>query len=334
VMAFGTTLAQLISEPIYWNDRKLRITTSIGIAVCDHKTLTTVAELCTAADQALTAAKSASHREPVLFDANQFAPRMSAQDKQRLVDAISNGALKPYYQPKVHLQTGQVIGFEALARWEQNAAAPRPPEDFLDQINELGLQGDFMSSMANQVVADITQMLREGRDPGQVSLNVSEVALATHTGQQELLSLLRNNPKVVDHLTFEITEDVFIARVAGTVQASIASFRAQGVRISMDDFGTGFASFHHLRQLEFDELKIDTSFVEDLGQDATAEVLVRGFLDIASGLGVSVIAEGVETEEQRHHLTKMGCKNAQGFLFGAAQPFAEIRALLSEKTTA
>ena len=113
---------------------------------------------------------------------------------------------------------------------------------------------------------------------------------------------------------------MFIARAADTIQAAITGFRDLGVRISLDDSGTGFASFHHLRQLDFDELKIDTTFVAGLGHDATAEVLVRGFLNIASGLGVSVIAEGVETEAQSRDLINMGCMTAQGFLFSAAVP--------------
>jgi EAL domain-containing protein (putative c-di-GMP-specific phosphodiesterase class I) len=118
-------------------------------------------------------------------------------------------------------------------------------------------------------------------------------ALSWYTGRQDLHRILAASPTAAQHVTLEITEDVFIARAADAIQASIASFRDLGVRISLDDFGTGFASFHHLRQLDFDELKIDTSFVAGLGHDLTSEVLVRGFLNITSGLGVSVIAEGV-----------------------------------------
>lgn len=331
VLDFGSALAKSIANPIRWNDRKLKITTSIGVAGTHAGTLHTATELCAAADQALTLAKTETHRRPILYHKDLFAPRMSALEKQQLVDGLSDGSVRPYYQPKINLPTGQVIGFEALARWEHEDTTPRRPDDFIEQINELGLQADFMTTMANQVIADIKQMLGLGLDPGQVSLNVSEVALATHSGKRDLLTLLKQNPEAVKHLTFEITEDVFIGRAAGTVQASIASFRAQGVRISLDDFGTGFASFHHLRQLEFDELKIDTSFVADLGQDASADVLVRGFLDIASGLGVSVVAEGVETENQRRDLINMGCVIAQGYLFGAALPASDVHSLLTDK---
>jgi EAL domain-containing protein (putative c-di-GMP-specific phosphodiesterase class I) len=145
---------------------------------------------------------------------------------------------------------------------------------------------------------------------------------------------VQNNPDAARHLTFEITEDVFIARAADTIQASIASFRGLGVRISLDDFGTGFESFHHLRQLDFDELKIDTSFVAGLGHDPAAEVLVRGFLNIASGLGVSVVAEGVETDAQSRDLINMGCLTAQGFLFSHAVPAKDAYDLLKAQNDA
>jgi diguanylate cyclase (GGDEF)-like protein len=193
---------------------------------------------------------------------------------------------------------------------------------------------DFMMSMAEQVIEDVNTMLDRDLDPGQVSLNVSKVALATLTGRQELLALIEANPKAAVHLTFEITEDVFIARAADTIQASIAAFRLLGVRISLDDFGTGFASFHHLRQLDFDELKIDTTFIDGLGHDATAEVLLRGFSNIASGLGVSVVAEGVETANQSCDLINMGCLTAQGYLFSAAVPMAKVTDLLVNQQAA
>lgn len=326
-----------INEFIHWKDRTLRVSASIGIAMTglgDASPRATVSGLCSAADQAMFAAKSATNRGPVLYQTDAFAPRMSAEDKQCLIEAITNGAITPYYQPKIHLPTGQIIGFEALARWEHPDGITRNPSDFLEQINDLGLQGDFLMTMAHQVTRDIMKMRDAGLDPGQVSLNVPEVALATHTGCQDLHRVIGQFPEVADYLTFEITEDVFIARAADAIQASIATFRALGVRISLDDFGTGFASFHHLRQLDFDELKIDTSFVAGLGHDTTSEVLVRGFLSIASGLGVSVIAEGVETDAQSRDLVNMGCLSAQGHLFSAAVPIASAMDLLADQQAA
>ena len=334
---FADALAAAIAGPIEWNQRSLKIAASIGVALTGNgppAPLGSVSALCSAADQAMFAAKSSPNRRPVLYQAHLFAPRMTPDDKQVLVDGIANETLRPFYQPKIHLPTGQIIGFEALARWNHPQQGTRHPSEFIDQINELGLQGDFMTAIATQVVRDIDVMLDMGLDPGQVSLNVPEVALATHTGRQDLHDIVARSPAAAKHLTLEITEDVFIARAADTIQASIASFRTLGVRISLDDFGTGFASFHHLRQLDFDEMKIDTSFVEGLGHDSTAEVLVRGFLNIASGLGVSVIAEGVETEAQSRELINMGCMTAQGYLFSPAVPLSRATDLLTKQQAA
>ncbi|WP_179214802.1 putative bifunctional diguanylate cyclase/phosphodiesterase [Octadecabacter ascidiaceicola] len=337
VFKLAKDMCKNIALPILWNERMLKVTASIGISKTGESLqapLATVPALCSAADQAMFAAKSSPNRVPVLYEADQFAPRLTADQKQALVDSITNETVRPYYQPKIHLQTGQIIGFEALARWDDPSDGIRTPPDFLFHINDLGLQGDFMICIATQVFRDVEALLNLGLNPGQVSLNVPESALATHSGRKDLERIVTARPAVAKHITFEITEDVFIARAADTIQASIKTFHDLGVRISLDDFGTGFASFHHLRQLDFDELKIDTSFVSDLGHDTTAEVLVRGFLDIASGLGVSVIAEGVETEAQSQQLINMGCMVAQGFLYSAALPLSDAIEFLKKQRTA
>lgn len=336
-LSYAQSLANVTSNDVYWNGRRLQISASVGIATtldkenCTHPS---VAALCSAADQAMFASKTSPNRGPVMYHPQLFKPRMTHENKQALVRAINTHTIKPYYQPKIHLPTGQIVGFEALARWEHPTEGILTPQDFIPQIDELGLQGDFMVTMAKQVSDNISTMLSLGLDPGQVSLNVPEVALATQSGQKELIKIVTANPDLARHLTIEITEDVFIARAADAIQSSIAALRDLDVRISLDDFGTGFASFHHLRELDFDELKIDTSFVASLGTDKTTEVLVRGFLSIASGLGVSVVAEGVETEDQMVELVQMGCLTAQGYLFSAAVPFEQATGLLEKQQAA
>ncbi len=245
---------------------------------------------------------------------------------------MHSSALRPFYQPKVDLISQRTVGFEALARWQHPTRGLVSPAEFLPMIEELGLHGDFLTHMATIVLDDVENMIAEGLDPGQVSLNVPEMALATHSGQKDLENLLAAHPSASAHLTLEITEDVFIARSAEIIRESIAHFRSNGLRISLDDFGTGFASFQHLRELEFDELKVDVSFVADLGLEPQVEVLISGFLAMAEGLGVNVIAEGVETEEQHAHQLRLGCKTAQGYLFGKAMPTSETRIrLLTEQ---
>ena len=325
-------VARSVQQPISYGERVLQVGVSIGInltGVGDD----TVSGLCTGADQAMYQAKVEPGRKAVLYDPDAIPPRLSLMDRHKLLQAIQSRQIKPYYQPKVVLDTGAICGFEALARWDHPTLGLRPPGTFLPQINELGLQGDFLIHMAAQILRDISALVIDGLDPGQVSINIPEVALATHSGHRDLDALLAAHPQARGHVTFEITEDVFIARSGEMIKNSIKHFRRAGVRISLDDFGTGFASFQHLRQLEFDELKIDTSFVQGLGVDPAAEVLIGGFLSIAAGLGVQVIAEGVETPDQLHRLRALGGKIAQGYLFGRAMPLEEARILLFAEGT-
>lgn len=205
------------------------------------------------------------------------------------------------------------------------------PGEFIPMINELSLQSRFLTHTIRATMQDIESLLADGLIPGQVSVNLPEVTLATISARDTVLSLLSEHPTTLPFLTFEVTEDIFIARSGTMIQQSIKQFRRMGVRISLDDFGTGFASFQHLRELEFDELKLDTAFVRGLGSDRSADVLVKAFLDIGHGLDVDVIAEGVETEIQRDILREMGCLVAQGFLFDRALPFGAIKSKLTAR---
>jgi diguanylate cyclase len=321
------SVARMVQLPISYGERILEVGVSIGICL-SGVTDDTVSGLCAGADQAMYKAKSETGRRWVFYDPSAIPPRLSLTDRHNLSQAIKSNEIRPFYQPKVDIETGSICGFEALARWVHPDHGLRPPSSFLPQINELGLQGDFLHQMASQILTDVSQMVADGLDPGQVSINIPEMALATHSGSRDLEDLLVRFPQTAGHITFEITEDVFIARSGDMITSSIKQFRRAGVRISLDDFGTGFASFQHLRQLEFDELKIDTSFVQGLGVDPAAEVLVSGFLSIAAGLGVQVIAEGVETPDQLHRLRKLGGKFAQGFLFSSAMSLDEARILM------
>ncbi len=326
-LSLAEEIHEALCRPIAHDGRQLRIGASIGIGLTSQPGQT-ISDICGDADQAMYRAKAGTEGKAVLFDPLNFPARLSPQDRILLMKALRNGEMRAHYQPVVALSSGAIVGFEALARWHHPRRGLLAPVAFLDQIEELGLQGDFLLCMARRVFADVEAMVAAGIDPGRVSLNLPEMALATQSGRRDLEALLARHPRILRHIAFEITEDVFFARAGELIRDAIQAFRRNGIRISLDDFGTGFASFQHLRELEFDELKIDSSFIADLGEDRTAEVLVAGFLTIASGLEVDVIAEGVETEEQRAHLLAMGCTYGQGFLFEKALPFDSTLALL------
>ena len=314
----------LIATPIDFGKSVLHLTASIGIAD-SRRVPGTIETLLSAADQAMYRAKSSGGDRACRFEPADYPARLTLADRARLLDALSDGRIVAHYQPKARLEDGRIVGFEALARWLDAEGAVRPPSEFLPQIHEAGLIAEFTSRIAQQVVTDVAALLEEGLDPGEVSINLPEISLTSLSGRKEILRILDMNPAVTPHLTLEITEDVFIGRAHDVVRSSIAAIRSRGARISLDDFGTGFASFQNLRQLDYDELKIDRSFVSGLGQDHSAHVLIGGFLEIAQGLGVNVVAEGVETADQRAHLLRLGCRLGQGYLFGKAMPIAETQ---------
>lgn len=327
----GQHTARSLAVPITFEDKVLRVGASVGISMPMSES-DTPAVLCAHADRAMFQAKATRDGGAVLFDETSTAQRASLEDRKQIVIAMRSGQIRPFYQPKVTLSDGRLCGFEALARWERPDGTIAMAGEFLPLVDELGLHGDFLQHMARLVLVDLDTLMADGLDPGQVSINIPEIALATQSGFSDLEGLLHSYSHTWQHLTFEITEDVFIARSGEIIQQNVSRLRQVGVRISLDDFGTGFASFQHLRQLEFDELKIETRFVSSISSDPKSRVLVAGFLSIAQGLDVDVVAEGIETQAQIDVLVELGCRVGQGYLFGRAMPFDEIRVrLLAER---
>ena len=315
-------IIQRLSETIPFEQKKLDVGVSIGIAR-QGPDASTPPELLSGADQAMYMCKQDPDSQVQIYDKSAFPVRPTLEDRRILIEAMETGQIIPHYQPKVRIDTGEIVGFEALSRWRHPTRGMLPPSHFLPMINELALQGTFMTHTAEYVMKDLAKLVADGVEPGQVSINMSEVTLGTLLGRKELFAVIDRYPELRKYLTFEITEDIFIARSSEIIRRSIFLFRQAGVRISLDDFGTGYASLQHLKELEFDELKLDTGFVRDLGLDPAAKVLIEGLVTISKGLQVDLIAEGVETEHQRDMLRDMGCKYVQGYLYGAAMPFEE-----------
>lgn len=325
-------ISTIIKQPFIVDHKRLEVGASVGVAL-RQTSRDTLAIIAAGADQAMYKAKNDPEQCACVYDRDSFPVRASLDDRITILRALQNQNITSYYQPKINLETGHIAGFEALARWQHPTRGLLMPDKFLPYINELGLQTEFLMRTTTLVLQQIEAWQAEGLDPGEVSINLPEVTLATLSGRASVLALIKKFPHACTKLTFEVTEDVFIARSGKLIQESIAAFRKAGVRISLDDFGTGFASFKHLRELEFDELKLDTGFVQGLGQDKAAEILVEGFLSIGKGLGVNVIAEGVETETQRALLQQMGCTICQGFYYSPAIPQTEARDALWRQRT-
>lgn len=315
-----------IAEPMHWEHYNLRVTAAIGLAE-NTKAEDTVKTICTQADHAMFRAKGGASNSPVIFSA-KWAKRGTPREQRRaLIAAIENDEITPYFQPKVSLSDGTIIGFEALSRWEQSNGQILLPGQFLPWIDELGLSQRLVSHVARRVCHHLQAWQDAGLPRLDVSINVPEATLATISGRDELLDIITGKETgrdVSSRMTIEITEDVFIARSGDIIRDSIDHLRAAGCRFSLDDFGTGYASLRHLREFRFDEIKIDRTFTAGLGSDQAASVLVESLLTVARGLNLKVIAEGVESEEQRVRLLAMGCDTGQGFLWRRAMPGDEV----------
>ncbi|WP_245435260.1 putative bifunctional diguanylate cyclase/phosphodiesterase [Rhizobium sophoriradicis] len=313
----GRAVAAIATE-CQFEGRSLPVSASLGGAVVpghasDEATLMRVADL------ALYAAK-AKRNTAVIFDESSFAQRL---EQNRLASALAFAADRDefvvYYQQKVNLQTSRHLGFEALVRWRHPQLGILPPGRFLPLMEGHLIQG-MTRCIVNTVARDLRAWQAAGLSVGSVAINLPEALLVGDDGYDLIAAAVEANR--LDWLDFsiEITEDVFLNRGANQIAETISRFRKHGVSVSLDDFGTGFASLVHLRDFPFDELKIDRSFVAEIGKDVRSEQIVRAIIDLARNLGKRCVAEGIEEEVQRDFLLHAGCDIGQGYLFGKPEP--------------
>lgn len=310
-------LLSVFDKPISHKAREHTIGGCIGLA----SALTTdegFLDLASNADAAMFSLKGQRKTRYALYDPDTFTAKLDLRRRDELVHALKEGHIKPYFQPQVRLSDKRVTGFEALARWTHETEGVLEAKTFLPDIETFGLQFEFSYILLKSVCQHLEEWSKQDIDPFNVSVNVSEIALATEDGFRDIEWLLTEYAHLRDRLTFEVTENVFLARYELPIRQSVHRLSEMGMRISMDDFGTGYGSFRHLKEFTFHELKIDEEFVAGIGKETSSEVLISGFLAIAKGLNANVVAEGIETEEQERFLLSQGCGFGQGFLYGAA----------------
>jgi EAL domain-containing protein (putative c-di-GMP-specific phosphodiesterase class I) len=250
-----------------------------------------------------------------------------AQSRRRvetdLRAAIESNVLQPYYQPLVDLKSGRITGFEALVRWPHRERGMISPGEFIPVAEETGLISAIGGLMLRRACIDAAQW----PDDVRVAVNLSPLQFKVGNLLSVVMDALKASDLSPKRLELEITETVLLDK-SDQVLATLHALRALGVRISMDDFGTGYSSLSYLRSFPFDKIKIDQSFVRDLGSNQDAHAIVRSIISLGKGLGVTITAEGVETEAELSCLRAEGCHEGQGFLFSRARPNEEIMRLL------
>ena len=237
--------------------------------------------------------------------------------------ALSEDEIVLHHQPQVCLGTGETVGVEALARWQHPVRGLLPPSEFIDVLERTNLSHPFTLHVVRVALDQVVTWAAAGVHLP-VAVNVSPRCLLHESLPEDLLHELSVRGLAPDRLRVEITEDTLIANPQASV-AILQRIRAAGIAVSLDDFGTGYSSLAYLRDLPLDELKIDRSFVRDLGLRTERDVvLVRSVVDLAHALMLPVVAEGVEDEETLELLAAMGCDAVQGFHLARPMPAGAV----------
>lgn len=319
-------LNEAVALPYEVDGNRIVVSASIGIAVAPDDSGDTDTLLCHA-DMALNRAKSEG-RGLVRF----FEPEMDARLQSRrtleldLREALEQKQFELHYQPLVGAASGRTEAFEALLRWRHPTLGLVPPTEFVPIAEEIGLIGDIGA----WVLREATRAAATWPKHIRVSVNISPVQIRTRVLTLDVLAAIGRSGLDPDRLELEITEGVLLGDTEATLD-TLAQLRTFGVRFAMDDFGTGYSSLGYLRRFAFDKVKIDQSFVRDLGETSDAVAIVRAVTGLCSSLGITTTAEGVETEIQRDRLRQEGCDQFQGWLFGRPMPESEVHLHLARE---
>jgi diguanylate cyclase (GGDEF)-like protein len=313
VAAAAQRILAEISAPILINGLKLSVGASIGVAICPGDGRD-AADLLQRGDVAMLRAKQ-DRGAFKFFDLSiDTELRRRAEIETELRAAIPAGEIVPYFQPLVSIATGEVSGFEVLARWPHHKRGMVSPSEFIPVAEDAGLVDEMFWGLLSQSCRKALQA------PGDFVLaaNISPSQVRDHWFPEKVLRTLRETGFPARRLEIEVTETAMIDDMA-RAKAALMSLKNQGVRIAIDDFGTGYSSLLLLRELPIDKIKIDRSFVATLTRDRGNATIVRALVGLGAALELDVTAEGVEDVETLEALRAMGCAFAQGYLFGAAE---------------
>ena len=317
VAAAARRILHELSAPILVNGLKLTVGASIGISLCPEDGRD-AAELLQRGDAAMLRAKEDRGAYKFFDSSIDEELRSKAALETELRSAIPNGDIVPYFQPVVRVDTGELDGFEVLARWPHRERGMISPVDFIPVAEDAGLVDAMFWAL-------LAQACRKALNaPGEFTLavNISPSQVRDQWFPEKVLRTLRETGFPAQRLEIEVTESAMIGDVA-RAKSSLMSLKNQGVRIALDDFGTGYSSLFLLRELPIDKLKIDRSFVARITTDRENATIVGALIGLGKALGLKVTAEGVEDEATSDALRAMGCQLAQGFLYGAARALPE-----------
>ncbi len=333
-VAIADRVAAAFAQPFSIDGVEHFVTASIGVAIArpaDQRGAS-AEMLIRNADAAMYRAKEGGRARCVLFDAAMRASAVRRLEVEReLRHALEREELALHYQPVVSLRSGEISGLEALVRWQHPTRGLLDPAEFVPIAEDSGLIepiGRWVQERACRQILDWHQQRPDDR-PFDVAVNLSARQVAHRDLPSTVAEIIARTGIDPIHLRLEITESVLVEESA-TAIASLEELNEIGVRLVLDDFGTGYSSLAYLNRFPFHALKIDRSFVDALGIEQERTAIVEAIIGMARALSLEVIAEGVENEVQLAELSRLGCDYAQGHLFHAAMPAADVSRLLGE----
>ncbi len=335
ISAFAQRLHAALRGPMRLNGNHYTPSVSVGMAPFPLPGMN-AKRLLANADAALYEAKRQGRDRHVLFDEALAA---KVQNRTEMADhlrrALAAGKIQAALQPQKELGTRRILGFEALARW-QHRGCWVPTADFVPLADDVGLALPLGLAVLEAALAGFADMLRAGLEPGLLAVNVSTVQMLSDDFVESLLGALARHGVLPGQLEVEVTETVLLDRSTARIGQTLAALRALGVQVALDDFGTGYASLKHLSSFKVDRIKIDQSFVraiDDPCADPAVErgLIARTLIGLGRGMGLDVIAEGVETASQREFLLQHGCTGIQGWLVSRPMLPAEAKRWLERR---
>jgi predicted signal transduction protein with EAL and GGDEF domain len=322
----GDAVLRAVTRPFEIQGRVIQVGAFAGIASTPADDVD-VPDLLRRADIAMDHALSGRVARPVWFDAGMEQALIAhGEVEEGIRFGLEQELFVPYFEPQVDLRTGEIVGFEVLARWKHPLKGIIDPGVFIPVAEEIGLIGRLSEQVIRLALTDAAKW-----DPSiQISVNISPHQLTDGWLAERIVRLLTETGFPADRLVVEITESSLFADL--DLARSIAtSLKNQGIQIALDDFGTGFSSLSHLRSLPFDVIKIDQCFVANLHKSKESSAIIRAVTTLAAGLEVPVSIEGIESESARATVFNLGCTVGQGWYIGKPMTADQAAELLAGK---
>ncbi|MDV7145210.1 EAL domain-containing protein [Tropicimonas sp. TH_r6] len=333
VLEIAQQVVEDVSLPIQYFGLSLRIGASIGIAFAEDTREETIEQAAANADIALYAAKSMGRNHCLIFESGMRAAAMRAIEVSSDIHyGLERDEFQPLFQPQVDASTGKIVGFEALARWYHPSRGLLSASEFVSYAENAHLLEAIDDTIFEHACEAIPILAAFGVGMATVSVNVSTARLGDARLVEKLIRATDRVCVARDRIRIEILESTLLNERCGNILRNIFELSKAGFEMELDDFGTGHTAIASLRNYPISRIKIDRSLITDIQQDRTLQALSGTIVDLGRKLGIDVLAEGVETDEELRYLTSIGCSQVQGYLIAEPMPLETLRTWIEDWT--